>query len=90
MIGEYIHKKARKNETVVLSGVDDLPNPQIVYYSKRNFYSLKKSNQMNELVNFGSIDSIFYCQIRKDTIVTSSHLILNQQINFKGDHFFKK
>ena len=74
-IGEYIYKNAENSEVVVLSGVDDLPNPQIVYYSKRNFRSI---NHLDQLKHILSIDSIFFCQIKNDRIVRSKHLIINQ------------
>ena len=73
-IGEYISKNAKRNEVVVLKGIHDLPNPQIVFYSKRNFYSIKTYRELFILKEKKTIKNIFYCEIQNDQILGSKHL----------------
>jgi hypothetical protein len=73
-IGTYIHKHVKKDEFVFIQNLPDLPNPQVVFYSKRNFYSINSESEMREIVFGKQIKKVFFVKVKDYRITNSIHL----------------
>jgi hypothetical protein len=73
-IGTFIHDHVRNDEVVFIQNLPDLPNPQVVFYSKRNFYSINSENEMKEIINDKCIKKVFFVKVKDYRITNSIHL----------------
>ena len=72
-IGTFIHDHVRNDEVVFIQNLPDLPNPQVVFYSKRNFYSINSENEMKEIINDKRIKKVFFVKVKDYHIEKLTH-----------------
>jgi hypothetical protein len=73
-IGTFIHNNAQKDEVIFIQNLPDLPNPQVVFYSKRNFYSVNSKSEMKEIIISNQIKKVFFVKIKDYSISNSEHI----------------
>ena len=73
-IGEFINKNTQKEEVVFIENLPDLPNPQVVYYAKRNFYSVKNTKEMEKIIKNKKVKNAFFIKIIDYKVKYSKHI----------------
>jgi hypothetical protein len=64
-IGTFIRKHASKDEVIFIEDLPDLPNPQVVFYAKRNFYSIDDKSEIAKKMKMRSEKKVFYMKLER-------------------------
>ncbi len=73
-VGLFIKKHAAKDEVIIVQNLADRPNPQVVFYAKRNFYSVYSTTEKNKLIKSLTAKKYFFLELNHYTIVHFAHL----------------
>jgi hypothetical protein len=62
-IGQTIQNHSSSDDIIFIEGLEDLPNPQVVYYAKRNFYAIKSKSEMASILKRRNCSKALYLKV---------------------------
>jgi hypothetical protein len=73
-IGEFIKLEASKDEVIFIQGLNDLPCPQVLYYAKRNFYTIQHESEIKAKLHTRTEKKAVFFKIKNYEIAHYEHL----------------
>lgn len=73
-LGLFIKKHAANDEVIIVRNLIERPNPQVVFYAKRNFYSVRSNDEKNKLIKKLTAKKYFYLELSRYSVIHFAHL----------------
>jgi hypothetical protein len=69
LIGSFLKSNVQKDEVIFIQGLKDLPNPQVIFYAKRNFHAIEKETDIKNILAESPLKKAFFVEVKKDQVI---------------------